>query len=182
MEVRPTALAEVRIVEHPVYQDARGAFTDIFEQTRFAAAGLPTTFAQDSQSTNTQWVLRGLHYQIASTQGKLVRAITGQVFDVAVDIRRSSPTFGQWVGVTLEEGDGRQLFIPPGFAHGFLTLSARAILGYKLTAPYTPAAERVLAWNDAALAITWPLPEGVSAVLSPRDAAAPSLDTAEVFA
>lgn len=182
MEVRPTAIPEVRLVEHPVYRDARGAFTDVFESTRFAAAGLPTAWAQDSQSDNGQWVLRGLHYQVASTQGKLVRAIVGRVFDVAVDLRRSSPTFAQWVGVTLEEGDGRQLFIPPGFAHGFLTLSARATLGYKLTAPYTPAAERVLAWNDPTIGITWPLPANVTPVLSPRDAAAPPLSAAEVFA
>jgi dTDP-4-dehydrorhamnose 3,5-epimerase len=181
MEVRPTTLPEVRIVQHPVFRDSRGAFTDIFEAGRFAAAGLPTTWVQDSQSHNHRGVVRGLHYQIASTQGKLVRAITGRVFDVAVDLRRSSPTFAEWVGIELEEGDGQQVYIPPGFAHGFLTLSETAILGYKMTAPYTPSAERVIAWNDPTLAIAWPVSADTAITQSPRDAAAPSLTAAEVF-
>ena len=182
MHVVSTAIPDLLIVESPVFTDARGFFTDVFHATRFADAGLPTTFVQDSHSHNAQHVLRGLHYQLHQPQGKLVRAITGTVFDVAVDLRRESATFGHWVGVTLTAGDGRQLYIPPGFAHGFLTLSASADMGYKMTAPYHPASECALAWTDPTVAIAWPLPAGVAPILSPRDHAAPTLDAAPVYA
>ena len=181
MRVVPTAIPDVLLIESPVYADARGSFTEIFDASRFAAAGLPTHFVLDSHSHNVQHTLRGLHYQLDRPQGKLVRAITGTLFDVAVDLRRSSPTFGQWVGVELTAGDGKQLWIPPGFAHGFFTLSVQADMGYKLTDSYHPASERSLAWNDPTIAITWPIPLGVEPLLSPKDAAAPPLSAAGTF-
>jgi dTDP-4-dehydrorhamnose 3,5-epimerase len=181
MRVVPTAIPDVLLIESPVYADARGSFTEIFEVSRFAAAGLPTRFVFDSHSHNVQHTLRGLHYQLERPQGKLVRAITGTLFDVAVDLRRSSPTFGQWTGVELTAGDGKQLWIPPGFAHGFFTLSAQADMGYKLTDIYHPESERSLAWNDPTIAISWPIPPGVEPLLSPKDAAAPPLSAAGTF-
>ncbi|MBU6367780.1 MAG: dTDP-4-dehydrorhamnose 3,5-epimerase [Gemmatimonadetes bacterium] len=173
MHLTPTALPGVTLVTAPVFGDARGFFTELFHAEKFAALGLPTAFVQDNHSRSARHTLRGLHWQVAPhAQGKLVRAVTGRVFDVAVDLRPESPTRGRWVGVTLEAGDGRSLYIPPGFAHGFLVLSEHADVTYKCTAPYHPASERSLAWNSPALAIDWPLPPGVVPVLSQRDAAA----------
>lgn len=182
MRVVPTAIPDVLIIESPVYADERGYFTEVFQASDFAAAHLPTEFVQDSHSHSVQHTLRGLHYQLEQPQGKLVRVVAGSVFDVAVDVRRHSTTFGQWIGVTLNAGDGRQLWIPPGFAHGFLTLSATADMSYKLTASYHPASECSLAWNDPTVGIAWPLPSGVSPKLAPKDAVAPRLDAARVFA
>ena len=179
--VTPTRIADVLIVESPVYEDARGYFTEVFHAQHFATAGLPTTFVQDSHSHSVRHTVRGMHYQADHVQGKLVRVVTGTVFDVVVDLRRHSPTFASWVSVTLTAGDGRQLWIPPGLAHGFLTLSESADMTYKLTDFYHPASERSLAWDDPAIGIDWPLPTGIEPLLSQKDAAAPRFPDAFVY-
>lgn len=181
MNVQPTSLAEVMIIEAPVHADDRGSFTEVFHAEKFAELGLPTRFAQDNHSRSAQHVLRGMHYQLIEPQGKLVRVVRGRVFDVAVDIRRDSLSFGQWVGVELAEGDGRQLWIPPGFAHGFLVLSQEADVSYKCTTPYRPAGDRAIRWDDPTLGIVWPLAAAVAPRLAARDAAAPLLEAADCF-
>jgi dTDP-4-dehydrorhamnose 3,5-epimerase len=168
----PTKIEGVVIVESPVFADERGAFTEVFHADKFAALGLPMQWAQDNHSRSVANVLRGLHFQRTNPQGKLVRAVRGRIFDVAVDIRDGSPTFGKWFGVTLEAGDGRQLYIPPGLAHGFLVLSADADVSYKCTTVYDAASDTSLLWSDSAIDIGWPLPIGVAPLLSPKDAAA----------
>ena len=182
MKVERTRLPDVLVVESPVLRDDRGFFSEVHHAEKLAALGLPTMFAQDNHSRSRAHVIRGMHFQLQQPQGKLVRPITGAIFDVAVDIRRSSRTFGQWAGVTLEAGDGRQLWVPPGFAHGFLVLSDGADVLYKCTTTYHAASDRSLAWNDAAIGIEWPIPAGVSVVLSEKDARAPDLASAELFA
>lgn len=181
MNVRPTRLPEVLLVEGPVFRDARGSFTEVFHAVKFADLGLPVTFEQDNHSRSEEMVLRGLHYQVGVPQGKLVRVVTGRIYDVAVDLRRSSPTFGQWVGEYLEAGDGRQLWIPDGFAHGFLVLSGHADVTYKCTTRYRAPDDRAVLWSDPDLGISWPLPPGSVPILSPRDAGASLLRDAEVF-
>lgn len=181
MIVEDTGLSGVLIVRAPVHADPRGFFTEVFHADRFAAIGLPADFVQDNHSRSTRHVLRGLHYQIGTPQGKLVRPVCGAIFDVAVDLRRSSPAFRRWVGVTLEAGDGRQLWIPPGFAHGFLVLSESADVSYKCTSLYDAASNRAIRWNDGEIAIRWPLPAGVEPILSAADSDAPSLSAAECF-
>jgi len=182
MKVTPTALPDVLIVEPTLFSDARGFFFEAFHEARFQeAVGQPVRFVQDNESCSVRGVLRGLHYQVAPhAQGKLVRCIEGVVFDVAVDLRRSAPTFGQWVAVELTEANRWQLWIPPGFAHGFLTLSERARLLYKTTDYYAPACDRSLAWNDPHLAIAWPQLD-VPLILSEKDRAAPPLAEAECY-
>jgi len=182
MRCEPTALPEVLLVTAPVYVDDRGTFTEVFHAEKFAALGLPTTFVQDNHSHSAQYVLRGLHYQLHEPQGKLVRVVRGRVFDVAVDVRSHSATFGHWVGVELQGGDGRQLYVPPGFAHGFLVLSAEADISYKCTAPYRPHGERSIRWDDASIGISWPLPAGAAPRLALKDATAPALHEAERYA
>jgi len=172
MIAEPTDLPGVAVVRSPVYGDSRGFFMEVFHEERFAALGLPTHFAQDSHSRSTKGVLRGLHFQLVRPQGKLVRAASGAIFDVAVDLRRSSPHFGKSVGVTLEAGDGRQLWIPPGFAHGFLVMSEIAEVSYKCTTVYHPESERGIRWDDPDLAVQWPLERGQTPLVSPKDAAA----------
>lgn len=169
MKVIDTAIAEVKIIEPRVFEDARGFFFESFNQQRFEEAiGYPVEFVQDNHSRSSRGVLRGLHYQQAPhAQGKLVRCVAGAVWDVAVDLRQSSPTFGQSVGVELSAGNRRQLWIPAGFAHGFLTLSESAEFLYKTTDYYAPAAEVCLRWNDPVLAIAWP--EAARPVLSVKD-------------
>ncbi len=158
MKATPTALPEVLLIEPQVFGDERGFFLESWNQRRFdEAVGQPVRFVQDNHSMSRQGVLRGMHYQLQQPQGKLVRVVRGSVFDVAVDMRRSSPRFGQWVGVELSAENKQQLWIPPGFAHGFLVLSAEAEFLYKATDFYAPAHERCLAWNDPAVAIAWPL-------------------------
>ena len=158
MKVTPTAIADVLIIEPKVFGDARGFFYESFNQQAFdKATGAHHQFVQDNHSRSTKGVLRGLHYQIEQPQGKLVRVARGAVFDVAVDIRKSSPTFGKWVGVELSEENHRQLWVPPGFAHGFLVLSGTADFLYKTTDYYAPEHERCIAWNDPAIGIQWPL-------------------------
>ena len=180
MKVVETSLPDVLLVDSPVHGDSRGFFTEVFHADKFAALGLPTSWTQDNHSRSAKGILRGLHFQLEQPQGKLVRAVTGSIFDVAVDLRRSSPCFGQWVGVILNEGDGRQLWVPPGFAHGFLVLSESADVAYKCTTLYDAKSDRGIAWNDSAVGIDWPL-HGASPSLSAKDAVAPLLASAEVF-
>ena len=181
MRLVPTDLPEVHVVESPVYADDRGFFTEVFRSTEFASMGLPTFYEQDNHSRSTLHTLRGLHFQLNRPQGKLIRVVSGKIFDVAVDIRRSSPRFGKWVGVTLEAGDGRQLWIPAGFAHGFVVLSDVADVSYKCTTAYDAGSDRAISCNDPQIGIEWPLPVGIQARMSAKDIAAPMLAVAEVF-
>lgn len=182
MEFEPTALPEVILIRPKVFADARGFFLESWETRKFAAAGLDLAFVQDNHSHSVRHVLRGLHYQIRQPQGKLVRVTSGAVFDVAVDIRRSSPTFGRWVGVTLSAENHHMLWVPPGFAHGYMALTDSADFLYKVTDFWAPEHERAIRWNDPAIGVEWPLPSDAQPRLSPKDAAAPGLHEAEVFA
>lgn len=181
MRLLPTTIDGVMLVESRVIRDDRGFFNEVHHAEKLAAEGFTTQFVQDNHSRSAQHVLRGLHFQTKNPQGKLVRPVTGAIFDVAVDLRRSSPTFGRWYGTTLEAGDGRQLWIPPGLAHGFLVLSDNADVMYKCSEVYDLASDSVLAWYDPDVAITWPLPPDVLPLLSPRDAAAPPLSKIPTF-
>ncbi len=180
--VTPTAIPEVLVLEPKVFGDARGFFFESFNQRDFEqATGLQgVQFVQDNHSKSAQGVLRGLHYQIQHPQGKLVRVVQGEVFDVAVDLRQSSPTFGRWVGEVLSESNHKQMWIPPGFAHGFLTLSETAEFLYKTTDYWYPEHERSLLWSDPQLGIVWPLQE--QPLLAAKDAQAVTLYAAETFA
>ena len=180
MKAIPTAIPDVLVLEPKVFGDARGFFLESFNQRAFnQATGLEVEFVQDNHSRSAKGVLRGLHYQLQQPQGKLVRVVRGAVFDVAVDIRRSSPHFGRWVGVELNEDNHRQLWIPPGFAHGFLVLSDSADFLYKTTDYYAPEHERAILWNDPAIGIVWPLT--TEPLLSAKDKAASLLADAAVF-
>ena len=181
MRVTPTALPEVLIIEPNVFGDSRGFFFESYNHRRFVeAVGHEVRFVQDNHSGSARGVLRGLHYQLPpSSQAKLVRVAAGDIFDVAVDIRRSSPSFGQWVGVVLSSENHRQLWIPQGFAHGFLTLSERAEVLYKASDYYAPADEGILAWDDPDIGIDWP--EMGEPILSDKDRAAPRLGQARTF-
>jgi len=183
MKVIPTSIPDLLIIEPKVFGDARGFFYESFNQQAFdAATGTQYPFVQDNHSRSAKGVLRGLHYQLAPrAQGKLVRVVRGAVFDVAVDIRRSSPTFGQWVGAELSEENQRQFWIPPGFAHGFLVLSESADFLYKTTDYYSPEQERCIAWDDPAIGISWP-DAGLAPQLSAKDQQGRALAQAEVFA
>lgn len=180
LRVTPTALPEVLLVQPRVFGDERGFFLESWNQRDFdAALGQPVRFVQDNHSRSGHGVLRGLHYQLARPQGKLVRVTAGRVFDVAVDLRPASPRFGQWVGVELSAENRHQLWIPPGFGHGYLTLSEAADFLYKATEYYSPADEHALAWDDPRVGVAWPLHELRGApVLSARDAAAPRWEAA----
>lgn len=181
MQIQKTAIADVLLIESTVFGDDRGFFYESFNQRRFQElTGVVTNFVQDNHSKSARNVLRGLHYQVERTQGKLVRVVAGAVFDVAVDLRKSSPTFGHWVGVVLSAENKRQLWVPPGFAHGFMVTSDSAEFLYKTTDYWAPQFERTLQWNDPAIGIEWPL-EG-SPLLSSKDAAGVLLADAEVFA
>ncbi len=180
MKATPTAIADVLIIEPRVFGDARGFFYESFNQQAFnEATGQNLNFVQDNHSHSAKGVLRGLHYQIHQPQGKLVRVVRGAVFDVAVDIRKSSPTFGAWVGVELTEDNHRQIWVPPGLAHGFLVLSETADFLYKTTAYYAPEHERCIAWDDPVVGIKWPL-EGAAPLVSAKDAAGQSFRDAEI--
>ncbi len=181
MEFVPTAIPDVVLIKPRVFGDDRGFFMETWEARKFAAAGCPLTFVQDNHSRSVKGTLRGLHYQIQQPQGKLVRVVAGEAFDVAVDIRRSSPTFGKWVGVHLSADNKQQLWVPPGFAHGFLVLSATADFLYKCTDYYAPQYERTLAWNDPEIGIHWPLPPGQSPRLSDKDKAGKRLQETETY-
>jgi dTDP-4-dehydrorhamnose 3,5-epimerase len=177
--VTPTALPEVRLLEPRTYADDRGYFFESWNARVFAAAGIDAAFVQDNHSRSRQGVLRGLHYQVEHAQGKLVRVVAGEVYDVAVDLRRSSPRFGRSVGVVLSAENRKMLWVPPGFAHGFLTLSESADFLYKTTDYWHAQHERTLLWSDPALGIDWPL--SAAPVLAPRDAAGTPLVDADCY-
>jgi dTDP-4-dehydrorhamnose 3,5-epimerase len=183
LKVTATRLPEVLLIEPRVFGDERGFFLESYNQAAFSqATGVGQTFVQDNHSRSAHAVLRGLHYQIRQPQGKLVRVTSGRVFDVAVDMRRSSPRLGQWVGVELSEDNKRQLWVPPGFAHGFVVLSATADFLYKTTDYYAPEYERTLAWNDPRVGVEWPLDQLQRApALSAKDSSAPNWKAAEFF-
>ena len=180
MKATPAAIPDVRILEPNVFGDERGSFFESFNQAKFEEAiGKSVQFVQDNHSRSVKNVLRGLHYQISQPQGKLVRVVQGAVFDVAVDLRKSSNTFGQWLGEILSAENRRQLWIPEGFAHGFMVLSETAEFLYKTTDYFAPAHERCILWNDATLEIEWP--KGIAPILSAKDAQGKLLSRAEVF-
>ncbi|ANQ85066.1 dTDP-4-dehydrorhamnose 3,5-epimerase [Azoarcus olearius] len=180
MRVIPTAIPEVLLLEPQVFGDSRGFFLESFNANRFETlTGLSLTFVQDNHSRSSRGVLRGIHYQIRQPQGKLVRVARGRVFDVAVDLRRSSPTFGKWIGAELSDENQRQLWVPPGFGHGFVVLSDTADFLYKTTDYYAPEAERCVLWNDPALGIEWPISE--PPLLSAKDQSSKLLAEAECF-
>jgi dTDP-4-dehydrorhamnose 3,5-epimerase len=181
MKAEGTAIPEVVLIRPQVFGDARGFFLESWSERCFSRAGLELRFVQDNHSRSTQGTLRGLHYQVRQPQGKLVRAATGAVFDVAVDLRRSSSTFGRWVGTTLSDENHHMLWIPPGFAHGFLVLSESADLIYKCTEFYAPEHERSIRWDDVELDVAWPLPAGAKPLLSARDREASAFGDAEYF-
>jgi dTDP-4-dehydrorhamnose 3,5-epimerase len=180
LKATPTSIPSVLIIEPRVFGDTRGFFFESFNQRAFnQATGLDVNFVQDNHSRSSKGVLRGLHYQIQQPQGKLVRVVHGSVFDVTVDLRKSSPTFGQWVGVELTEDNNRQLWIPPGFAHGFYVLSDSADFLYKTTDYYAPEFECSLIWNDPTIGIEWPL--NTQPIISAKDAQGKKLADAKVF-
>ncbi len=181
MKFLPTPIHGVTLIEPKVFGDERGFFKETWQSALFAGAGIDATFLQDNQSRSKQWTLRGLHVQVAHTQGKLVRVSSGSVFDVVVDLRRSSPSFGAWWGVELSADNHRMLWVPPGLAHGVLVTSQTADLLYKCTDFYSPPDERTLAWNDPTLAVRWPLPPGVAPELSAKDAQGKSFADIEKF-
>ena len=181
MEFVRTDIPEVVLIRPQVFGDARGYFLETWQSSRFAAAGIDAAFVQDNHSHSARGVLRGLHYQIRQPQGKLVRVVTGSVFDVAVDVRRSSPTFGRWVGYELSDQNHHMMWVPPGFAHGYLVLSESADFLYRCTDFYAPASERAIRWDDPDLGVRWPLPGGAAPVLSAKDIAAPPFRDAEYF-
>jgi dTDP-4-dehydrorhamnose 3,5-epimerase len=181
MPIQTTAIPDVLIIEPKVFGDERGFFYESFNARSFAEqTGVNAQFVQDNHSKSVKGVLRGLHYQIQQPQGKLVRVVAGEVFDVAVDIRKQSPTFGQWVGVVLSAENKRQMWVPEGFAHGFLVTSESAEFLYKTTNYYAPEFERSIVWNDPAIGIQWPI--AGEPTLSNKDKAANTLNEAEVFA
>lgn len=184
MKVTPTRLPEVLVIEPRVFGDARGFFMESWNQRVFdEAVGAPVRFVQDNHSRSVRGVLRGLHYQLTQPQGKLVRVVSGRVFDVAVDLRRSSPRLGQWAGVELSAENQRQLWVPPGFAHGFLVLSEQADFLYKASDHYyQPSDERALAWNDPKVGVQWPLDAlGGEPALSAKDQSAPRWESVELY-
>lgn len=181
MKVIATAIPGPLIIEPRVFGDDRGFFFESWNAGVFAEAGLDLTFVQDNHSRSQKGVLRGLHFQNPGAQGKLVRVASGAVFDVAVDIRRSSPHFGQWVGVELSAENKRMFWVPEGFAHGFLTLEDDTDFLYKCTAPYAPQSEHTIIWNDPAIGIDWPL-DGTAPILSAKDQSGAALGDAQVFA
>ncbi|GJQ34287.1 MAG: dTDP-4-dehydrorhamnose 3,5-epimerase [Anaerolineaceae bacterium] len=181
MEFIPTTIPEILIIEPKVYEDPRGFLMETYRDDRFATAGIPDKFVQENHSRSQKGVLRGLHYQIRNAQGKLVRVIAGEIFDVAVDIRRSSPTFKQSVGIILSASNRRQFWVPEGFAHGFYVLSDFADVIYKVTDYYAPQWERSIQWNDPGLGIEWPLDGSSAPILSQKDLDAKPLTDAEIF-
>jgi dTDP-4-dehydrorhamnose 3,5-epimerase len=181
MKITPTAIPDVLLIEPRVFGDARGFFMETYQTKTFAEAGIQAVFVQDNHSGSQRGILRGLHYQIRQPQGKLVRVISGEVYDVVVDLRRSSPTCGQWFGAVLSAENKQQLWIPAGFAHGFYVMSEWAEFTYKVTDYYAPQWERALAWNDPDLGIPWPLVDGSPPILSAKDASAVLLKDIELF-
>ena len=181
MKFQNTPIQDVVLIEPQVFGDARGFFLETWQKEKFAAAGIDASFVQDNQSRSSRWTLRGLHFQSEHTQGKLVRVASGSVFDVVVDLRRSSSSFGKWWGVELSAENHRLLWVPKGLAHGLLVTSDSADFLYKCTDLYSPAHERTLAWNDPALGIQWPLPRGTTPVMSAKDREGAAFATLEKF-
>ncbi|MFV8818969.1 dTDP-4-dehydrorhamnose 3,5-epimerase [Haliea sp. E17] len=181
MMFETTPLRDVMVITPKVFGDERGFFLESWNARVFAEAGLDLGFVQDNHSRSSRGILRGLHYQTQHTQGKLVRVVAGSVFDVAVDLRRSSPSFGKWFGVELSASNQQMLWVPPGFAHGFYVTSDSADFQYKCTDFYDPASEVALAWNDPTVGIEWPVPEGESPALSGKDAEGLAWDAIPLF-
>lgn len=182
LQVTPTAISDVLVIEPKVFGDERGWFTESFNAQDFAqATGLAVNFVQDNHSFSRQWTLRGMHYQLEKPQGKLVRVVAGSVFDVVVDLRKNSVTYGKWVGAELSAQNHRQMWVPPGLAHGFLVLSETAEFLYKTTDYYHPQSEVCLAWNDLAVGIEWPLPKGIAPNMNSKDLAGLTWDAAPKF-
>lgn len=177
----PTQVPEVLLIQPHVHMDKRGLFLETYNRRDFVAAGISDHFVQDNQSGSHQGTLRGLHYQIRQAQGKLVQVLVGEIFDVAVDLRKVSPTFRQWVGIYLSGENRHQVWVPTGFAHGFYVISDWAQVLYKVTDYYAPEWERTLLWNDPAIGINWPIPPGQSPILSSKDAIGKPLAEAELF-
>jgi dTDP-4-dehydrorhamnose 3,5-epimerase len=182
MKFTKTPISDVVLIEPQVFGDARGFFMETWQEEKFKAAGIHAAYVQDNHSRSSQWILRGLHFQVGHPQGKLVRVTTGSVYDVVVDLRRGSPSFGASWGMELSDQNRRMLWIPPGLAHGILVTSESADFLYKCTDFYRPELERTLAWNDATLNIRWPLPPGVAPKLSAKDARGTSFADIEKFA
>jgi dTDP-4-dehydrorhamnose 3,5-epimerase len=181
MEFIPTEIPDVLLIQPRVFEDERGFFLESYRKDRFQESGIAADFVQDNHSRSRRGVLRGLHYQTRQTQGKLVRTVAGEIFDVVVDIRRSSPTFGRWVGATLSAANKTMLWVPPGFAHGFYVTSEYAEFVYKVTDYYAPQWERSLLWCDAKVGVRWPIPAGETPIISPKDEAGLPLSQAELF-
>ena len=181
MKISPTTIPDVLLIEPAVYQDERGFFLETFNARKYAQAGIPANLVQDNHSGSRAGVLRGLHYQILQPQGKLVSVVAGRIFDVAVDLRRSSPTFGRWVGTYLSAEERQQLWVPIGFAHGFYVVSPWAEVTYKVSDFYSPQGERTLLWDDPTVNVRWPLVEGAAPLLSPKDARGLPLDQVPLF-
>ncbi|MCB2184001.1 MAG: dTDP-4-dehydrorhamnose 3,5-epimerase [Desulfobulbaceae bacterium] len=181
MKFIPTRIPDVVLVQPDVFGDTRGFFMETWEAKKFKAGGIDQNFVQDNHSRSAQGILRGLHYQIEQPQGKLARVVVGEVFDVAVDLRKNSKTFGQWVGVHLSAENKNMLWVPAGFAHGFYVLSEWAEFLYKCTEFYAPQHERCIRWDDKELAIDWPLVQGKSPILSPKDETGSAFKDAEVY-
>jgi dTDP-4-dehydrorhamnose 3,5-epimerase len=177
----PTAIPDVLMLQPAIHRDERGFFLESWREDRLASLGIAARFVQDNHSHSVRGTLRGLHYQVGVPQGKLVRVVAGEVFDVAVDLRRSSPTFRRWISLGLSAENQLQLWIPPGFAHGFYVVSPSADLLYKCTEYYNPAHDRTLRWDDPDIGITWPLLNGSPPILSSKDAAAPRLADAPTY-
>lgn len=182
MRFTPTRIPEVIIVDPDVFDDDRGFFMETWHEKAFEAAGIDARFVQDNHSSSPRGILRGLHYQVERPQGKLIRVVVGEAFDVAVDLRRSSPTFGQWAGATLSAANKRSIWIPPGFAHGFVVTGEAADMIYRCTDYYSPQHERTLRWDDKDVGIEWPLDVIEQPILSARDADGALLKDAEVYA
>lgn len=182
MKVISTDIADVKLIQPKVFGDERGFLIEVWQRERFAKAGIDVEFVQDNQSQSVEGTLRGLHYQIQQPQGKLVRVTTGEVFDVAVDLRRSSATFGRWVSQYLSEDNNYMMWVPPGFAHGFYVTSKVAVFQYKCTDYYAPEHERCLRWNDPEVGIEWPLAMDFEPRLSEKDRMGASLSDVEAFA
>lgn len=181
MKFQPTSIPDVLLIEPQVFGDQRGFFMETYHYKKFKMAGIEIDFKQDNHSGSRRGTLRGLHYQVRQAQGKLVRCVAGEIFDVAVDIRLSSPTFGQWVGAVLSAENKRMLWVPAGFAHGFLVLSEWGELVYKATDIYAPEWDRAIQWNDPTIGIDWPLADGQIPLLSDKDRLAQPLAEAELY-
>ncbi len=181
MQFTSTDLPDLILIQPKIFKDERGFFLESYQKERFSTAGIHADFVQDNHSASTKGVLRGLHYQIRQPQGKLIRVVVGEIFDVAVDLRRYSQTFGRWVGVTLSAEKKNQLWVPPGFAHGFYVTSEKAEILYKATDYYAPLWERSLLWNDPALGIDWPIINGEPPILSEKDSKGVFLSEAETY-